>query len=348
MGANTINTNSTSSSFVKLDRPVFIVGCQRSGSTLLRELVTKHPRLSVMYETHLLPLFWSYRKQMADMGTPKIIDIMKRNLPHANARWRVKEHREDLDRLCEEILGSDAIIDSPQALLGASLSAWATISDKPRVGEKTPAHLYFAQQILEYQPSAKILIIRRDPRASAHSESGKLAKDSTGFRRYDTLRFAVRWATSVAMEHAIANRYGKDHVHVVAYENLVGNPEPTVMKICRFIEEPFDARMLDVDTVNSSFTQSRLSADAPHTSAQGFSKERLTRWQRDMNPVEGAVLEHLVADYMALTGYEPFFEPLTGLHRARVSAQRMLVATAVAACRQSPAAFYAGLRRKHV
>jgi len=36
-------------------RPIFIVGCQRSGTTMLRLMLNGHPRISIPPESHFIP-----------------------------------------------------------------------------------------------------------------------------------------------------------------------------------------------------------------------------------------------------------------------------------------------------
>jgi hypothetical protein len=55
---------------------LFIVGCPRSGTTLLRRMVDAHPEIAITPETQWIPRFFKRRKGITPDGlvTPKVID----------------------------------------------------------------------------------------------------------------------------------------------------------------------------------------------------------------------------------------------------------------------------------
>src|SRR5689334_3439839 len=54
---------------------VFIVGCPRSGTTLLRHIVSAHPKMLITAEAHWIPLWYENRKGLTPEGlvTPALI-----------------------------------------------------------------------------------------------------------------------------------------------------------------------------------------------------------------------------------------------------------------------------------
>ena len=57
-------------------RPIFIIGCVRSGTTLLRAMLTAHPRIAIPYEAHAfsrivsVPSPWSHRWSRDEVTQP--------------------------------------------------------------------------------------------------------------------------------------------------------------------------------------------------------------------------------------------------------------------------------------
>ncbi len=45
---------------VSSDSPIFIVGCSRSGTSLLRNLLRAHPHLTFPGESHFIPVFYKW------------------------------------------------------------------------------------------------------------------------------------------------------------------------------------------------------------------------------------------------------------------------------------------------
>src|SRR5579883_3512400 len=66
---------------------LFIVGCARSGTTLLQRLLNAHPRLAIIHETHWIPVFFRDRIGLTPEGliTPELIP---RLLDHERFRKR--------------------------------------------------------------------------------------------------------------------------------------------------------------------------------------------------------------------------------------------------------------------
>jgi Sulfotransferase family len=55
---------------------VFIVGCPRSGTTLLQRIVGAHPAIAVVFETHWIPRWFEERRGLTPEGlvTPRLAD----------------------------------------------------------------------------------------------------------------------------------------------------------------------------------------------------------------------------------------------------------------------------------
>ena len=53
---------------VESGSPIFIVGCDRSGTTLLRDLLRSHPRLTFPRESHIFPAFYRATRLKAAAG----------------------------------------------------------------------------------------------------------------------------------------------------------------------------------------------------------------------------------------------------------------------------------------
>ncbi|HYJ77354.1 MAG TPA: sulfotransferase, partial [Actinomycetes bacterium] len=53
------------------DRPVFVVGCPRSGTTLLSLMIHAHPRIAMPPESRFLISTWRERDQWADLSARK-------------------------------------------------------------------------------------------------------------------------------------------------------------------------------------------------------------------------------------------------------------------------------------
>src|SRR5258708_29027661 len=84
---------------------VFIVGCPRSGTTLLRHIVSAHPKITITPEAHWVPLFFEEKTGLTPQGmiSPPVVDQLAEHPKFAL-----------FQSLQDEALGS-VINDQPQS-----------------------------------------------------------------------------------------------------------------------------------------------------------------------------------------------------------------------------------------
>jgi hypothetical protein len=182
-----------------------------------------------------------------------------------------------------------------------------------RWGEKTPRHIFRIDDILEAFPSAKIIVMVRDPRAvvcsyrdmhkiqpSGSLEGEKLERYARSrvrlFRSYHPLLSALIWRWAMRAGQSAAARYGEDRIRLQRYEALVTEPDKNVGEICEWLSLPSSPKMLSVDFVRSSSL-------AP--AGIGIRPEAATRWRNSLTSREIAVVESACKRPMRALGYEP-------------------------------------------
>src|SRR5262245_31453574 len=76
---------------------VFVVGCARSGTTLLKRVLNAHPQIAISKETHWIPLVYEERTGLTpgDFVTPTLIDKLLEDWRFA----RLGIGRPELERL---------------------------------------------------------------------------------------------------------------------------------------------------------------------------------------------------------------------------------------------------------
>ena len=136
--------------------PLLVLGVRRSGTTLLRVMLDRHPELAVPDESYFIP-------QLAD-----------RQRPHVD----VDAFIDDLSRL-PTIREWDLSIEdvrarlSPEMPLGAAIGAvyesYAAAHGKSRWGDKTPMYMQRLPLLEELFPDARYVHLIRDGRDTAVS-----------------------------------------------------------------------------------------------------------------------------------------------------------------------------------
>lgn len=296
-------------------RPIFIVGPGRSGTTLLRSLLSAHSRISITPETQFMN---KVTGPDPITGGP---DDFETFWSRYTSWVRFKDLGVDPDR-CRALI-AELGRPSYRNIFHALLAAYRERVGKPRVGEKSPSHVHHLREFLAWFPDAQVLITERDPRAVVASQlktpyiGQRIVPLSLrqgvfiGKRIGEVVRYARDWAHIHA---EVVPQWRRDsRVKVVSYEALVRDPETELRGTCDFLGEPFESAML---TNRSSATVPPAAGVAPNrdleewrrqheaTSLRPVSAESLERWKDDLEPRELALIEGICERPMGEAGYE--------------------------------------------
>lgn len=288
-------------------RPIFIVGPGRSGTTLLRSILSSHGRVCVTPETHFF-------------------DIARRAGWRPGSRdgrrvWAAyRDHRRfhelglnpaDVERL---VAGSW----TPRAVLAAILEAYRQAQGRPVVGEKTPRHWQYLDVIADWFPNMRVVVVQRDPRASGASQlatpwvANRLVPVSlrhglvSGKRRARIVGDASAWSR---LHRTIRDDWqGDSRVHVVSYETLTRDPAGTLTTLCRFLDLPFDPGMIDARSGGAVNAPRDLPdwgtwRTAHHERARSAIAPSEDRWRTVLTPSEVAAIEGQCGAQMEAMGY---------------------------------------------
>ena len=202
--------------------PFFVLGSVRSGTTMLRHILERHPALICPEETHLFR--WPY-----PFGTPDFRNVV------ANNRT-LRRHRE-IDGISEETFAEMLAASSTRrALIGRYMEAYAE-RRKPeatRWFEKSPQNVYGIQLIRGLFPEARFVHIVRHPLEVVSSlKLGKVMKvpSVAGAANY--------WLEAVSAIRAFTESHdGK--VWQARYEDFTNQPRRHLRDLFAFLDQPLD------------------------------------------------------------------------------------------------------------
>ncbi|WP_430784431.1 sulfotransferase family protein [Actinoplanes sp. G11-F43] len=271
------------------DRPIFVVGCPRSGTTMLQLMLHAHPRIALPPESRfLLPAFYR-RHEFGDLTDP----ARRRAL----GEWITgTPHFGDLGLVRDDVVA--AIEAAPPTLgsaLGTVFKLYAARFGKPRWGDKRPAYLRNLPAILRLFPDAQIINIMRDGRDCVASLK------ETPWRPADFGELIDYWARSADSALRAARTYPADVFHQVRYEDLTADPATHLRGICDFLGEEYDPAMarpseLAPVAVPSWKTWHSLTRSEVTT-------ERVSSWRQRLTAEEVARCEAVFGDRLARFGY---------------------------------------------
>ena len=199
--------------------PFFLVGCVRSGTTLLRDLLRLHARLECPEETHFF--------RWAD--------------PFGTARFRAMNLKSDLMKKHRELDGvpEDRFLEifeaasDRKALMEAYGAAFLEARGNPggRWFDKTPQNVYGIPLIADAWPQARFVHIHRHPlNVVASLLEGKVmpAHDLDGAINY--------WNEAAAIIQQARGVLG-DRLKDVSYETLTSDPASTFADLLEYLGE---------------------------------------------------------------------------------------------------------------
>jgi hypothetical protein len=221
---------------------VFIVGCPRSGTTLLRRMVDAHPEIAIPRgETHWIAKWFEKRRGITSEGfiTPELL----RGLLAYEKFARMGIGREDLEALVHR--------DGPlpySSFVSGIFDLYGKAQGKRLVGDKTPDYVRSVPTLHALWPKARFVHLIRDGRDVCLSMMGWSRVDRSAGRfatwTVDPVStLALYWKWNVGLGREAGSSLGPELYHEVRYEALVADPAEECAKLCDFLGVPYDDAM---------------------------------------------------------------------------------------------------------
>jgi hypothetical protein len=282
---------------VDIEAPIFIVGAPRSGTTLLRNMFNRHPRIAICGETHFHHYVYARRRAFGDLSDPK----NRRRVVEEYLAIRRLQWVTDRAALTEKLMQEGA---SYQALFTCLVKHHAESQGKQRWGEKTPQHALFSETLCEWYPSATLIHMIRDPRDVVAS------LQRMSWAANSVVRNARTWREC----NLAAQRCSHLPQYLpVRYETLIAKPEQELARICARLGEEYDPAMLGPQQATGipSTRPWSIRAEQPITT------ERLDKWREQLTAKEVSQIEWAVGRHMETFGYQRSMDPPSSLTIAR-------------------------------
>ena len=273
---------------------LFVVGCPRSGTTLLQRMLDHHPRLAVANDSHFIP--------RAIEDVPTGVDPL---LTPERVEWVRNYHRfYRLDLPDSAVSTAAATSRTYRQFVSRLYTAYARRRGKPLAGEKTPDYVRHLPRLHALFPWVKTIHIVRDGRDVVLSALD-WARDDKGPGRFELWRIepvavcALWWRWQVSTGRRDGAALGPVHYREVRYEVMVARPEEVLRDLAAFLDLPFAPEMLAYHQGKARYEPGLDAKKAWLPPTAG-----LRDWRSQMAERDVELFEALAGDLLSSLGYE--------------------------------------------
>jgi hypothetical protein len=261
--------------------PVFIGGCDRSGTTFLASLLGGTDEAIVTPESQFKIDALQRPKELGNSAFLWRLDMWGISKAQALAAVEDAEDGTDLmERFLHQYMQGIGSKGEP--------SFWI---------DHTPANLRFFTDLSHYYPAAKFIHIIRDGRAIAASilplEWGP-----------STIADVSKWWLEKLSFGLAAQRSFPDKVITVKYEDLVSNTECELRRICQFLDLRFCESMLG----GNGFKVPKYTAHQHQLVGKKPDSNVSNKWKTALSSREIQIFEAMAGGMLSMLGYETLFK----------------------------------------
>lgn len=290
------------------DRPIFICGHPKAGTSLLRAIFDSHPQLIVYPEETVF--FRRFLPRAAGLDLPAQLALAEQTLIHIfqwNRERPVASQSGFPDRDYSAI-SFDQVNQAmrqlvsqrcrhPGDILSAAVLAYGQVSGLVTAAtlgwvEKSPYNEYSAGQIFDWWPEARCIHILRDPRDNYVSYRRKHPDWQPEF-------FALNWRRSTQAGLLNQQRFGIQRYHILRYEDLTQAPETALHHLTDFLRIDWDPSLAAPTRAGEQWAGNSMFADQ----FRGISAAPVARWRSQLSPQDAAVIEQMAQPMMAAFDY---------------------------------------------
>lgn len=294
---------------MNLTKPIFILGAHKSGTSLLRNLLSDHSELaSIPFESHFFELdnYWvktEYRKQIPQINN----DFKKRAIENAEETNTTKDRKGDafLDgRLSIELLtkGLEGINEKKdgEKLKQYYNSIFSSLNIEwkgKRVVEKSVENSEFVNELQRFFPDAKFVHVVRNPYSNWVSLRKYKSVDwgyPLIYRMHKNFLESYYWLEK--------NKRLYPNYLVIKYEDLLLSTEVTMKKIADFCEIIFEEVLLKPTYMGESWEGN----STRNEKFSGVNASFIDKWKEDILPIESHIINNAFSHIVKEYGYDEF------------------------------------------
>lgn len=291
----------------KSDAPLFIIGNPRSGTSLLRLILTSHSRILVPPECGFI--IWLRQKYqdwkvsdnndpsrikafLVDLFACKKFDTWALDGKHVEAKI-IDSQPKSYSELCSVVYATFG------SSIGKDFSVW---------GDKNNFHIHHLDELRELYEKARFLHIVRDGRDVVCSYREVMAGKSKSpyAPKFDIniSDVALDWSKNVMKVDAFMTLMSSDMAMTIKYEDLVLNPISCIKSICEWLNVIFEIDMLNFYQKNIvNKLEPIMTLDWKKRTLQPINNDRVGRYKNMLSYEEQIVFSSIASNALHYYSY---------------------------------------------
>jgi hypothetical protein len=308
-------------------RLIFIVGHYKSGSTWLLNMLSLHPAIRGVQETHI----FHHLRQTADLRT--CARTLYTSVPWSGGGLRQLPRHVFLAQFGRFLRGRPLLslpprdrpitrLDLPlrsqlvlRRKLGSSCSThefcwcffsflWSDLQPERYLLEKTPGHVHYIDDIVWIFPQARLLAIHRDGRDVVVSDRS-FRKFYQRAPTWSLRQSILGWRAEMEAEFRAREH---SNLYVLSYEELIGNGRQILRSLLDHLELPTSDDVVEEMLRRSSFHFRSGRQPGQEKLRSFFRKGIVGDWQDQFGREEKSVFKELAGDLLIELGYESGYD----------------------------------------
>ena len=284
---------------------IFVTGASRSGTTMLSRIFGQHSVVNGLKELHCFGELVDPNQLRSPLNKQQAVDLCTQLIARSKRDiWGevTAEDATEAEQLFPQSVNCEYVTGDVVAL---TLNHIATTQGKTIPCEQTPRNIFYANALLDYFPSLKIVHIVRDPRDVLASQKNRWKRKRLGgdnipyseiirvWFNYHPYTITKLWVKATTLAQQLKTH---ERVYILRFEDIIANPEQEIKKVCAFLGLAYESEMLDIEQIGSSHRQNT-------NQQRGVAQKALNTWVKILTPGEVAICERIAAEQMKAFSY---------------------------------------------
>lgn len=261
----------------------YIIGMGHSGTTLLSAILNSSGEILVIPEIHAAMYFFQPKSGKKKFTTTDIEDLINYYGNFYFAK-KMKFHPDRIKKNIEHIKSYAAFLNNTYL----SLEYPGKPNERIKyIVEKNPSYTFYVKDLLKIFPSAKFVLMIRDPRGYINSCLQK--NEAPGTKKHHPAFYMYVWKRYYDEMEELMRCY-PEKCQLIHYEDLTREPEKTLKNICTHLGIPFSSQMLEhhksefiVTVKNDSFFQDTYFKTKVQALASSINAQRTDAWKKNIS-----------------------------------------------------------------